>query len=115
MSKWKTVGNESNTTHDFELNKLIEGVLIEKKENVGANNSRLYVIEVGDTLVSVWGSFVLDRKMQSVKVGNEVKIEYLGKKISDKTKRPYKDFAVQYAEIEVSSKMEDLDLSNLPY
>lgn len=74
------------------------GVLIGKKENVGINNSNVYLIEEKDKageLTSVWGSTVLDTKFSEIPVGSKVKIEYLGK-VKSKAPQPYKDFKVLY-------------------
>ncbi len=77
MSEWKKV--EMSPSHDFEKEKEIEGVLTGVQENVGPNASTLYDIEKkgGDT-VSVWGSTVLDTRMKNVKIGEEVKIAFIG-------------------------------------
>lgn len=57
----------------------ITGVLLSKEEDVGANNSMLYTLEVEQKPIAVWGSTVLDPKMLGVKVGDTVKIVYKGK------------------------------------
>lgn len=110
---WKTV-NEIGTSkmHDFETTKEITGILFNKKENVGANNSIIYEIEIGEEIIGVWGTSVLDQKMKEVTAGEEVKIIYNGKKTSEKTKRSYKDFTVQHRQIEVSK---EIDTSSLPF
>ena len=114
MSNWKTIGETSNNNkmHDFEVNKEITGILFNKRNNIGANNSNIYDIEVGDEVIGVWGTSILDRKMEEVEVGEEVRIIYNGKKISDKTKRQYKDFTVQSRKVEVSDV---IDTTNLPF
>jgi len=72
----------------------IVGVLLEKEEDVGANNSKLYTLEVDKKPISVWGSIVLDPKMVSVKVGEKVKIIYLGKGEAKPGKNAPKLFSV---------------------
>jgi hypothetical protein len=83
---------------DFEENSVVEGEYLGKQTEVGQNKSNLYKIKQDDgTVVSVWGSSVLDTKMSSVTEGMRVKIEFLGKKKSPtKGHQPYKDFAVFY-------------------
>jgi len=56
----------------------IVGVLLKTEENVGANNSMLYNLESDGKPVSVWGSTVLDQKMQIIKPGDLIKIEFTG-------------------------------------
>lgn len=57
----------------------IVGVLLSKETDVGINKSNLYTLEVEGKPVGIWGSTVLDPKMLGVKVGDTVKIVYLGK------------------------------------
>src|SRR3990167_5432471 len=71
----------------------IEGLLVEKNANVGPNNSMMYVLEVGEEKVGVWGSAVIDTKMAKVAVGKMVKIEFKGME-EGKGGRTYKDFRV---------------------
>lgn len=75
----------------------IQGLYTAKKENVGVNNSNIYLIHVDgqDEPTSVWGSTVLDTKFQEISIGAEVKIEFLGK-VRSKAPQPYKDFKVLY-------------------
>lgn len=58
---------------------LIQGLLISKKENVGLNNSRAYHIDTQDGLFMIWGSTVLDERMEFVNIGDVVRITYKGK------------------------------------
>ena len=112
-NNWKTVDDKGTSTmHDFEIQKEITGILFNKKENVGANNSMVYEIEIGDEIFGVWGTSILDQKMSKVEVGDEVKITYNGKKVSEKTKRTYKDFTVQHRKVETAP---EIDTDNLPF
>ena len=97
MSEWKEVN--LGETWDYKEAKdgdSLEGVYAGKKENVGENDSNIYRIEneEGDAK-NVWGSTVLDTRMQNVKIGEEVKIVYKGKKPSPNRKgKDYHDFQV---------------------
>ena len=54
----------------------------------------MYSLEVAPgKSVGVWGSTVLDGKMNAVKVGQQVKIVYLGK-VSPEGGREYKQYEV---------------------
>ncbi len=56
----------------------IEGILKDKRENVGANNSMLYSLQTKEGLVGVWGSAILDSRMIGVDVEDQIKITYKG-------------------------------------
>jgi hypothetical protein len=112
--KWSEVNIESSETWDRV--KPVQGLLVDKKGNVGDNASNLYVIETADGNVSVWGSAVLDSKFSNIKVGTEVKVEYLGKVTNPKTKREYNDFKVYSRELPMTEVVEDdVDVENLPF
>lgn len=70
---------------------LIEGTLLKKKENCGPNKSALYILEIEfedkTEKKGVWGSTVLDDKMDEISPGDKIKITYLGK---EKTYHKYK-------------------------
>ena len=57
---------------------LVEGKLINKRTNVGVNESNAYDIETSDGQFMVWGSAVLDQRMEYVNVGDMVKITFKG-------------------------------------
>jgi hypothetical protein len=78
-------------------NEVLEGVLIEKEENIGENHSSRYTIEQKDThdQVMCWGSTVLDGRMKPIKVGEEIVIWYQGEKPSQTRKgKSYHDWKV---------------------
>ena len=57
----------------------VEGVLLVKRSDVGVNNSKAYIIEKDNhEQIHVWGSTVLDNKMELVKEGDKVKIVFKG-------------------------------------
>lgn len=69
LSTWKPQNDNDEIT----------GIFVKAEENVGANNSMLYNMEVEKKSTAVWGSVVLDPKMNAVKPGDLIKIVYLGK------------------------------------
>ena len=74
----------------------IEGVLIAKEpktEDIGAK----YTIENKDGGFLVWGSAILDDKMQQVKVGEELRITFDGQKDLGKGKK-LNQYRVEVAE-----------------
>lgn len=80
----------------FEENDTLIGVFVEKREDVGPNHSNAYEFELKDgNRVTVWGSTVLDTRLKSLVIGEEVKIVYLGKEKSQQRKgAEYKNFDV---------------------
>ncbi len=98
MSDWTEAGNAGGESWKPEnAGDTIMGTYKSKKENVGVNNSNIYMILIdgAEDPTSVWGSTVLDTKFQEIPLGSEVKIEYLGK-VKSKAPQPYKDFKVLY-------------------
>ncbi len=112
MAYVKQEDKSSDVMHDFEVNKVIEGILLNIKSNVGPNNSMIYEIETKpEEVVGVWGSFILDNKMKKAEPGDKVKIEYTGKKVSEKTRRPYRTYDVW-----IDKDVNDvIDTSDLPF
>ena len=88
---------EINPT-DWTYNKdgdFIEGVLVQKQEKVGVNESMLYSIETPNGVKSVWGATILDSRMALAKVGDKIKITYKGTAEAKKGKNPAKIFKVE--------------------
>ena len=90
----------------------IIGLYTNKEENVGPNNSNMYYIENLKTHeeMGIWGSTALDSQMARVKIGEEVKIVYLG--LTASTKRAgakYKNFKVYHREPTAGSYDKDLE------
>lgn len=83
----------------------IEGVLINKKDEVGINNSKAYYIENKDGVHMVWGSTVLNERMQLVNVGELIKITYKGAQ-ENKKGQPTKIFRVDRAKQQAGSTIE---------
>jgi hypothetical protein len=103
MSEWQETGSTGDTWKPEEGD-TITGVYKRMKENVGTNNSRLYVLQEFDKddvlqseTTGVWGSTVLDARMDEVPEGSLVKIEFVGME-KGKQQKPYKNFRVWYKE-----------------
>ncbi len=78
-----------------ETNDFIAGIYLTKKTKFGENNANVYVLRQEDgTLISVWGSKVLDDKMSYRQEGEDIKIIYLGEKKGEGT-RKYHDYKIQ--------------------
>lgn len=108
QNEWQKA--EMNPAWDFESKKELIGVYVSKEENVGRNQSNLYNFKVADgSMVSMWGSTLLDSRFKSIPVGVEVKIVYLGKAKSDRTGREYKNFEIYFKPIQSKVLNEDVD------
>jgi len=90
----------------------IQGTYKRNLSNVGPNNSMQYVVATDDGEVAVWGSTVLDNKFESVPVGAEVRVEFLGM-AKGKTGKEYKDYKVQYKATQESKVVDEFEGSEL--
>lgn len=105
----KTLTTELNESWNFEQNKELHGILVDKRENVGKNNSKLFTIEVSGKKgekVAVWGSTKLDDLWQ-LQVGTEVWIEYLGQEKS-KNGRMFKNYKIDFDDSTVPASDQDI-------
>lgn len=79
---------------DFETDKILMGTYTRKKVGVGNNQSNLYEFKTPKGDFAVWGSYVIDDYMADIPIGYLVRIEYMGKKLSPKTKRYFKNYTL---------------------
>lgn len=91
---WKKVTESDNDFWQHTETPDIEGRLLEKQQDVGPNNSMLYVLQTGQGPVSIWGTSVLDRLLAKVAIGSDIKIIFLGERTSPKSGRTFKAFEV---------------------
>jgi len=93
---WDEEKMDDTPVFDFQKNKILKGIFIQKKENVGPNGSNLYIFETIDSneRVAVWGNALLDSRLANCMPAEEVGIEYLGKAKSVKSDREYHNFKV---------------------
>jgi len=90
---WQEV--KSANAHDFDEVPVVQGILVKTEENVGENNSMFYTLEKEDgSEIGVWGSTVIDSRFTTLKIGQEVKIEYKGKVKAKTGGREYKDYKI---------------------
>jgi len=83
-------------------NDAVSGFYISNQSEVGTNKSMVYNLEQPNgKIISVWGSTVLDNKMKLVKIGDDLKIVFLGEKKGKD--RAYKDFKIQRATLELEN------------
>ena len=73
----------------------LEGILVQKQEEVGENKSWMYSIETPEGVKNVWGSAVLDSRMALAKVGDKIKITFKGLGELKAGRNPPKIFKVE--------------------
>lgn len=86
--------NPTDWTYEKEGD-FVEGILVNKKDGVGVNKSKLYIIETPEGVKNVWGAAILDSRMDLVKLGDIVKITYKGLAEAKGGKNPAKIFKVE--------------------
>ena len=103
-------GSGSGSMWDITEQKVIFGTYKSFKSDVGINKSMVYSIKEDDKdePTGVWGSTVLDAKMEEVPVGSRVKIEFLGM-VEGKSPKPYKDYKVVFVAPKTAPKNEIAD------
>ncbi len=78
MDEWKTI--EPGVWKPEKAGDNIIGVLVNKEpKDEGSGLSARYYLENGDGMFFVWGSTVLDDRMQYVKTGKKIRITFEGK------------------------------------
>lgn len=120
---WQKVGGENDAPAWKPENEgdEVSGVFLEVRENVGANKSNIYTLQQADgSRVGVWGSAVIDNRMASIPVGDQVRIVYLGKAPSKTPGRSaYKQFEIYRkpasAPQTTSPEVEEADDSDIPF
>lgn len=97
MENWKTIEPKIWNGKDEKEGDTISGVLIgkEPKDEIKETSARYFVENEGGIFL-LWGSAVLDDRMNYVKVGDKIRITYKGK---DKNKKgqPLKLYRVEVA------------------
>jgi|GEM_PF-575057 len=112
MSEW--IDTNLSSSEMWDLEGTLEGVYMSVKHNVGRNNSNVYNIKQDDDkIIGVWGSTVLNARMEEVPLGSQVRIKFLGENKGVNAIKPYKDFSVQYKPPKVEG--EPLELADDPF
>jgi len=96
MDKWKTI--EPNVWRPKEKGDHIIGALVNKqpKDEITGLSAR-YQIENQEGMYLIWGSAVLDDRMQYAKIGEKIRITYDGK-TKNKRNQDVNLFRVEVAE-----------------
>lgn len=68
----------------------LEGVLVDKLDDIGIYRSKLYKIKQDDMIVNVWGKTQLDSIMELAQIGDKILLRYLGvKQVNDYEMKMY--------------------------
>lgn len=100
MSKWTDYNDQEqhpSWNKENKVGEVLEGLLVNKRIGVGADNLNFYIIEQkGDKKVSVLGRKLLDDFLKEMPLGTEVRIEYLGLQEPKGAGRAYHGYKCQY-------------------
>ncbi len=120
MGKWdgwekQSGGDEPIHEWDLKDNKSLLGVYVSKRENVGSKNSNMYIIEKKDgNRVAIWGNKFLNDTFSSVQIGEEVGLEYLGKKTA-KSGNDYHAFEIYRRPMQATSEKSSVKTDDIPF
>lgn len=92
---WGEIGDFWDEIFLFEkAGDVFEGVYIRTSDNIGPNESKVHVFQVGQERVGVWGSSALDTRMATAKAGFMTRVRFESLAIAQKSGREYRDFKV---------------------
>ncbi len=77
-----------------ELHEELEGILIEKLDNMGIYHNKLYKIQKGNEIINVWGKKQLDSIMEAARIGDRIILRYVGVK-------PVNEYEMKLYELEI--------------
>ncbi len=111
MDKWKTI--EPNVWRPKETGDHIVGALVNKqpKDEVTGLSAR-YQIENQEGMFLIWGSAVLDDRMQYAKIGDKIRITFDGK-TKNKRNQDVNLFTVEVAENEQRDVKADIEVNGI--
>jgi hypothetical protein len=113
MPNYKKYTPDRNETHDWNKDKVLEGIYTAKRKVITENGeTNMYTVEKpGGVTVDVWGKSMLDSFFLNMKIGTQVKVTYEGKKKSKKGGREYHSFDFDYDDsTAVEDQSEDKDI-----
>jgi len=92
---YEEVGDFWESMYTFEKpGDFIEGRFKGTVARVGENESNVHIIDSKGERFGLWGSAVLDKRMNSVNMDADIMIVFQSLETSDKSGREYKDFKV---------------------
>ncbi len=93
---WKKLqGSSFPASWDPAKENVIEGNLTEVKDDIGSNQSRVYILSTDNGLRTIWESAGLRDSMDMVQTGQRVRVTFEGRKINPRSGREFKSFTVE--------------------
>lgn len=103
--RWHKEASDDVAAKTVYVGDTVQGIYIQKKEDIGKKKGVLYVIRTeqhGD--LAVWGQTVLNNAFEESpcpKIGDEVRISFLGKATTKDGEGEYNNYAVDFRTPEV--------------
>ena len=95
---WKELSSQSKDfpkMWDWETDgEKVEGELVKVDTGVGKNESNVYTIKAEEGEVGIWGTAVLDNRLNELELGTKVQIIYKGERKNPESGRTFKDFSI---------------------
>lgn len=91
---------------------VLVGFLAGRRINVGPNKSNMYEFDTRDGKVAVWGSTVLDGRLEDVPEGALVRLEWTG--VHQGAENSYKTYSVKFRPVSGQHVTSAVSVSNEP-
>lgn len=72
----------------------LTGLFLRSVDNVGPNDSTVHVFKVNNIPIGIWGTVLLDNRMEGIESGDIIRVIYNGMLVNEKTGRSYRSFNV---------------------
>ena len=114
MGDFEEVGGFWDDMYFFENEgDTLTGLFLRSVDNVGPNDSTVHVFKVNNVPIGIWGTVLLDNRMEGIESGDIIRVIYNGMLVNEKTGRSYRSFNVYKKK---SSKPSNSDnLSDIPF
>lgn len=101
QQEWQEINPMNNRMWDIEKQNKIQGIYIGKQDDIGPNHATMHTVRIDtdriDTgeNIGIWGNILLNSKLQEIKIGEEVLIEFTGMvKSTKRSGAEYKNYKV---------------------
>lgn len=93
--EWEEIGDFWDSMFLFEgEGATFDGIYQQSVADIGPNKSKVHIFLRDGIRVGVWGSAVLDRRMEGVEPGRLTRIKHCGEAVSGESGRTYKEFKI---------------------
>lgn len=113
QQEWQEINPMNNKTWNVDEQSKIQGIYIGKQDDIGTNHATVHTIKI-DTgeKIGIWGNDLLNGKLQEIKIGEEVLIEFIGRvKSTKRSGAEYKSYKVFKRPVPVS--FQEVDGNNI--